>query len=216
MESASLQRFFETNPCAWWLETGSKSSRGRFLIHMDAQDAQDFFWRRLACSPGHPQIRTRSSPELASHAAASRPDYPVHPCSIFSPSRLIFPVAGVGCAQRPDSQSASRAAASGPINPVPLVAAQFPCDVAAGRPGWRRGPRLREVLCGRDARAPRAPSSHDTVRPTGQYCGSIGAPLVVEGSPSVFVLIRVHSWFVFTKRSAVFPRMIRTAGRGDG
>ncbi len=47
------------------------------------------------------------------------PVYPVHPCSIYSPSRLIFPVAGLGCAQRPDSQSASRAAASGPINPVP-------------------------------------------------------------------------------------------------
>ena len=30
---------------------------------MDAQDAQDFFRRRLACVPGHPQIRTRSSPE---------------------------------------------------------------------------------------------------------------------------------------------------------
>ena len=47
------------------------------------------------------------------------PVYPVHPCSIYSPSRLIFPVAGLGWAQRPDSQSASRAAASGPINPVP-------------------------------------------------------------------------------------------------
>ena len=30
----------------------------------------------------------------------------------------------------------------------------------------------------------------------------------------LFVFIRVHSWFVFIKRSAVFPRMIRTAGRG--
>ena len=66
----------ETNACAWWLETGSKSSMGRFLIHIDAQD---FFWRRRACSPKHPQIRTRSSPESASRAAASRPDYPVHP-----------------------------------------------------------------------------------------------------------------------------------------
>ncbi len=31
-------------PCDWWPETGSKSSIGGFLIHMDAQDAQDFFW----------------------------------------------------------------------------------------------------------------------------------------------------------------------------
>ena len=72
---------------------------GRFLIHIDAQDAQDFFRRRLACVPGHPQIRTRSSPESASPAAASRPDYPVHPghrCSIYSPSRWIYPVAGGG------------------------------------------------------------------------------------------------------------------------
>ena len=72
---------------------------GRFLIHIDAQDAQDFFRRRLACVPGHPQIRTRSSPESASRAAASRPDYPVHPvhrCSIHSPSRWICPVAGGG------------------------------------------------------------------------------------------------------------------------
>ena len=60
----------ETNACAWWLETGSKSSTGRFLIHIDAQDAQDFFRRRLACIPGHPQIRSRSSPESASRAVA--------------------------------------------------------------------------------------------------------------------------------------------------
>ena len=72
---------------------------GRFFIHIDAQDAQDFFRRRLACVPGHPQIRTRSSPESASPAAASSPDYPVHPvhrCSIYGPSRLICPVAGAG------------------------------------------------------------------------------------------------------------------------
>ena len=78
---------------------------GRFLIHMDAQDAQDFFRRRLACVPGHPQIRTRSLLESASPAAASRPDYPVHPvhrCSIYSPSRWICPVAGGGA---PGSQA---------------------------------------------------------------------------------------------------------------
>ena len=82
---------------------------------------------------------------------ASRPGYPVHPvhpCSIYSPSRLIFPVAGLGCAQRPDSQSASRAAASGPINPLPWVAAQFPCDAAAGRSGSRRWARLCQCCAG--------------------------------------------------------------------
>ena len=58
----------------------------------------------------------------------------------------------------------------------------------AGRPGWRRWPRLREELCGRDARAPGGALFHDIVEP----------PVVVEGGLSVFVSIRVHSWFVFT------------------
>ena len=141
---------------------------GRFLIHINAQDAQDFFRRRLACVPGHPQIHTRSSPESASPAAASRPDYPVHPvhrCSIYSPSRWICPVAGggrparrqTGVSQRgqagfqrsrpPDTPHLSigttppGARASRP-HAVPSVAAQFPCDVAADRPagGNRMGP----------------------------------------------------------------------------
>ena len=92
-----------------------------FSIHIDAQDAQDYFRKRPASIPEHPQIRTRSSPESASRAVASRPGYPVHPvhpCSIYGRSRWICPVVGVGCAQRPDSQSASRAAASRPVNPV--------------------------------------------------------------------------------------------------
>ena len=79
---------------AGWRETGSMSSTDRFLIHMDAQDAQDFFRRPLAWFPGHPQIRTRSSPKSAFRAAASRPDDPVHPCSIDSPSRWTGSVAG--------------------------------------------------------------------------------------------------------------------------
>jgi len=52
---------------------------------MDAQDVQDFFWNRWACSPEHPQIRIGSSPQLASVAGSSRPVnpvHPVHPCSI--------------------------------------------------------------------------------------------------------------------------------------
>ena len=66
-----------------------------FFINIDAQD----FFRKLPASiPEHPQIRTRSSPKSASRAATSRPGYPAHPvhrCSIFGPSRLICPVAGV-------------------------------------------------------------------------------------------------------------------------
>ena len=30
--------------------------------------------------------------------------------------------------------------------------------------------------------------SHDVVTPTSQYCRSIRAPLVIEGTPSVFVV----------------------------
>ena len=141
---------------------------GRFLIHIDAQDAQDFFRRRLACVPGHPQIRTRSSPESASPAAASRPDYPVHPvhrCSIYSPSRWICPVAGGGRPARRQTGVSQRgqagfqrsrppdtphltigttppgARASRP-HAVPSVAAQFPCDAAPGHTagGNRMGP----------------------------------------------------------------------------
>ena len=138
------------------------------MIHIDAQDAQDFFRRRLACVPGHPQIHTRSLPESASPAAASRPDYPVHPvhrCSIHSPSRWICPVAGGGRPARRQTGVSQRgqagfqrsrppdtphltigttppgARASRP-HAVPSVAAQFPCDVAADRPagGNRMGP----------------------------------------------------------------------------
>ena len=138
------------------------------MIHIDAQDAQDFFRRRLACVPGHPQIHTRSSPESASPAAASGPDYPVHPmhrCSIYSPSRWICPVAGGGRPARRQTGVSQRgqagfqrsrppdtphltigttppgARASRP-HAVPSVAAQFPCDVAADRPagGNRMGP----------------------------------------------------------------------------
>ena len=77
----------ETNRYAGWRAIGSKSSMGSWFIYMDAQE---FFRRRLARSSGHPQIRTRSSPESAFRAAASGPNYlvhPVHPCSIYSPSR---------------------------------------------------------------------------------------------------------------------------------
>ena len=137
----------------------------KLFINIDAQDAQDFFRRRLACVPGHPQIRTRSLPESASPAAASGPDYPVHRCSIYSPSRWICPVAGGGRparrqtefpkGDRPAFREVARripphltigttppgARASRP-HAVPSVAAQFPCDVAADRPagGNRMGP----------------------------------------------------------------------------
>ena len=86
-----------------------------------------------------------------------------------------------------------------------------------GRSKWGRWPRLCQAWCGRDARAPSKPSSHDIVTPRAPNCRSILVLLVVEGGPSVFWSIRVYSCpFVVRlhERSAVFPRMIRTAGRG--
>ena len=55
------------------------------------------------------------------------------------------------------------------------------------------GSRLCQAWCGRDARAPRKPSSHDLVTPRAPNCRSILVPLVVEGGPSVFWSIRVYS-----------------------
>ena len=127
---------------------------GRFLIHIDAQD---FFRRRLACVPGHPQIHTRSSPESASPAAASRPDYLVHQCSIYSPSRWICPVAGggrparrqTGVSQRgqagfqrsrpPDTphltiETTPPGARASRPHAVPLAVAELQCDAAGSHP----------------------------------------------------------------------------------
>ena len=122
-------------------------------------------------------------------------------------------------------------------HPVPLAAAELQCDAAGSHPvggnrigqaegePWRRSrliqvgrwPRLCQAWCGRDARAPRKPSSHDIVTPRAPNCRSILVLLVVEGGPSVFWSIRVYSCPLVVRlheRSAVFPRMIRTAGRG--
>ena len=52
----------ETNAGAWWLETGSKSRRGQWLIDMDAQDAQDFLRKRPASNAANPQIRIGAGP----------------------------------------------------------------------------------------------------------------------------------------------------------
>ena len=66
-----------------------------------------------------------------------------------------------------------------------------------GRVPRRRWPKLREDLCGRDARAPGWASSHDRVTPTDKVQKHIGASC------------RCHHLASF-----VHPRMIRTAGRG--
>ena len=104
---------------------------------------------------------------------------------------------------------------------VPSVIAQFPCDAAPGHTAggnrmgpaeaepWRRCRSIRVEEMGEAipgfVRAGRPRSrgtfSHDVVTPTSQYCRSIRAPLVIEGAPSVFVPIRVHSWFVFISKT---------------
>ena len=104
---------------------------------------------------------------------------------------------------------------------VPSVIAQFPCDAAPGHTAggnrmgpaeaepWRRCRSIRVEEMGEAipgfVRAGRPRSrgtfSPDVVTPTSQYCRSIRAPLVIEGAPSVFVPIRVHSWFVFISKT---------------
>ena len=128
-------------------------------------------------------------------------------------ARRIPPGAPSG--QHPPGARASRPHA------IPWVAAQFPCDAAPGHTAsgnrmgpaeaepWRRCRSIRVEEMGeaipRFVRAGRPRSrgafSHDVVTPTSQYCRSIRAPLVIEGTPSVFVPIRVHSWFVFISRT---------------
>ena len=91
----------------------------------------------------------------------------------------------------------------------------------AGRSKWRRWPRLRQALCGRDARAPREaiklqvgsngltngtpalPGSHHPM--TSSHQGHNIAEAFwcrlwlkeVHVSSCLFVFLRVHSWFIF-------------------
>ena len=156
---------------------------GRFLIHIGTGCHRD---RRLSEAglwiPGHPQIRTRSSPESASPAAASRPDYPVHPvhrCSIYSLLDGSYPIAGGGNAGA--RQGVVRLAATGYQGQrgFPIVSLSYD-------PHGRAGRLSEKSLAGyppphhRDD-TPGVASSHDRVTPTGQKCRSILAPVVVEG-----------------------------------
>ena len=70
----------------------------------------------------------------------------------------------------------------------------------AGRPGRRSWPRLCQNVCGRDARAP--------------GWAFIPRRRRTKGGPSIFVSIRVHSWFVFKNNRQFLPRMICRQGRG--
>ena len=164
------------------------------LIHIDAHRCTGFFRRRLACVPGHPQIRTRSLPESASPAAASRPDYPVHPvhrCSIHSPSRWICPVAGggrparrqTGVSQRgqagfqrsrpPDTphltiETTPPGARASRPHAVPLAVAELQCDAAGSHPVGENSIGQAEGEAGRRSRL--IPSGGD-----GPGCAKLGA-----------------------------------------
>ena len=153
------------------------ASRAKRLIHMDEQDAQDFFRKRLARNPEHRQTRTGSSPQPASGAGTFRPVNPVNPVHRCSKKKSI---PGRRCRA---IQVAERARLCRAV-------------VRAGRPRSRVG------------------FLPDRVTPRGQNCRSISGPAVVEGGPSVFVSIRVHSWFVFIGGHLFFVRMICTEGRG--
>ena len=149
---------------------GRFSSPCRFLIHR-CTGCTGFFPGLCSRTSSNPQ---RSSPESASPAAASRPDYPVHPvhrCSIYSPSRGSAQSRGAGPGRRqtgvsqrgqagfqrsrpPDTPhltigTTPPGSAGVPPHAVPSVAAQFPCDVAADRPagGNRMGPAEAERRC---------------------------------------------------------------------
>ena len=186
---------------------------------MDAQDAQDFFRKRLACNPEYPQFHTRSLPEPASCAAASRPDYPVrpvHPCSVYSPSPLIRPVAGKRelrkgrrsafrevarqtCPHRTIGRTPPGARASRP-HTVPWVAAQFPRDAAAGHPaGGNRMARPKQspgAVAGRSgwrrwARLCQDLCGRDARAPGGASSRDIVAPRKVRPSLCPFV-VRIY------------------------
>ena len=115
----------------------------------------------------------------------------------------------------PPGARASRPHRSGrsPAGPLCLRFSDKGADALL--PPWVRAPRngtssaqseavavarilLAEKRCGRDARAPGWASSHDRVTPRGQNCRSVPEPLVVEGSPSLFVFIRGSSFSTAT------------------
>ena len=89
--------------------------------------------------------------------------------------------------------------------------APFPVD-----PGGGNGGGCAKICAGGTPALPGGSSFHAVVTPRSRYCRSIRAPLVIEGGPSVFVLIRVHWWFVFISGRLFHLFRIRTPGRRAG
>ena len=105
------------------------------IIHIDAQDAQDFSRILPALNPEHPQARTGSTPEPALGAQTLRPFNPVHP---------VYP-----CSKNVDPLRRSR-----PIQ-VAEMGKAVPGIVRAGRPRSR-------VASSHDLMTPRSRSSPDS------------------------------------------------------
>ena len=158
---------------------------------------QNLFHSRMIRPPGRGQARGQTGVSQRAPVGSRRSR------SLDTPQRTIGTAHPGARASRPHA--------------VPWVVARFPCDGAPVHPagGNRRGPAQAEpgrlwrsirveemgealpVLCGRDARAPGWASSHDAGISRSRYRRCIRAPLVIEGGPSLFVFIRVHSWFAF-------------------
>ena len=111
--------------------------------HSPSEDSVDLDCKIISYRDDLPQIRTRSSPESASRAAASRPDYPVHRCSIYSPSRWICPVAGGGGPARRQTGVSQRGQAG-----FQEVARRIPPTSPSGRHPRERGRPARMLSLG--------------------------------------------------------------------
>ena len=59
------------------------------IDEQDEQDLQDFFTKRPACNPGHPQPRTEPSPEPA---LGTRTFHPLNPLNPFNP---VYPILSI-------------------------------------------------------------------------------------------------------------------------
>ena len=160
--------FPETTPAAGWREASSKSSMSRLLIHIDAQDAQDFSGDGWLVFP---DILKSAHDHRPSQRLLQQPPVLIILCILCIDVQFIVLLDGSAQSRgagarlagkrefpkgdRPAFREVARripptspsgrhppgARASRP-HAVPSVAAQFPCDVAADRPagGNRMGP----------------------------------------------------------------------------
>ena len=168
----------ETNACAWWLDTGSKSSMNRLFINIDAQDAQDFSGDGWLVFP---DILKSARDHRPSQRLLQQPPVLIILCILCIDVQFIVLLDGSAQSRgagarlagkrefpkgdRPAFREVARripptspsgrhppgARASRP-HAVPSVAAQFPCDVAADRPAGGNSSGQAEAEAGRRCR----------------------------------------------------------------